>query len=54
MGKSFLNSYKWEGEDRSDIEGLKYGSEMILNPNLILETAYDKELKGLEDGGTQN
>ena len=48
--KVFLNSYKWEGEDRTDIEGLKYGSEMILNPNLILETAYDdKELKGLED-----
>ena len=46
----FLNSYKWEGEDRTDIEGLKYGSEMILNPNLILEAAYDdKELKGLED-----
>ena len=48
--KVFLNSYKWEGEDRTDIEGLKYGSEMILNPNLILEAAYDdKELKGLED-----
>ena len=46
----FLNSYKWEGEDRTDIEGLKYGSEMILNPNLILEAAYDdKESKGLED-----
>ena len=48
--KVFLNSYKWEGEDRTDIEGLKYGSEMTLNPNLILEAAYDnKELKGLED-----
>ena len=48
--KVFLNSYKWEGEDRTDIEGLKYGSEMILNPNLILEAAYDnKDLKGLED-----
>ena len=48
--KVFLNSYKWEGEDRTDIEGLKYGSEMILNPNFILEAAYDdKELKGLED-----
>ena len=48
--KVFLNSYKWEGEDRTDIEGLKYGSEIILNPNLILEAAYDdKELKGLED-----
>ena len=35
---------------RDSIEGLKYGSEMILNPNLILEAAYDnKELKGLED-----
>ena len=46
----FLNSYKWEGEDRTDIEGLKYGSEMILSPNLILEAAYDdKELKGLND-----
>ena len=48
--KVFLNSYKWEGEDRTDIEGLKYGSEMTLNPNLILEAAYDnKDLKGLED-----
>ena len=48
--KVFLNSYKWEGVDRTDIEGLKYGSEMTLNPNLILEAAYDnKELKGLED-----
>ena len=36
--KVFLNSYKWEGEDRTDIEGLKYGSEKT-QKNSICQSA---------------
>ena len=47
---AFINSYKWEGEDRANIEGRKYGSELFLTPNLSLELAYDdKDLKALQD-----
>ena len=46
----FLNTYKWKGVDRDDIEGAKFGSEMLLTPNLHLEIAYDdKDKKGLND-----
>ena len=47
---AFVNSYKWEGENRANIEGRKYGSELLLTPNLSLELAYDdKDLKSLQD-----
>jgi len=46
----FLNSYRWKGEQRDDIKGTKLGSELLLNPSLNLELAYDdKDRKGLED-----
>ena len=46
----FVNAYEWDGEDRDDIKGKKYGSELLLNPNLNFEVAYDdKSKKGLED-----
>ena len=46
----FINSYEWEGRDRDDIKGTKIGSEMLLNPNLNLELAYDdKDKAGLKD-----
>ncbi len=46
----FINAYEWEGRDRDDIKGTKIGSEMLLNPNLNLELAYDdKDKTGLKD-----
>ena len=46
----FVNTYEWDGIDRDDIKGMKLGSELLLNPNLNLELAYDdKDKKGLED-----
>ena len=49
-GDIFYSSYKWKGIDRDDIEGIKYGADLILNPHLNLEVAYDdKDLKGLKD-----
>ena len=46
----FVNSYSWNGVDRTDIEGVKIGSEMMLSSNLNLELAYDdKDKKGLSD-----
>ena len=46
----FVNAYEWEGEDRDDIKGRKYGSELLLHPTLSLEIAYDdKNKKGLDD-----
>ena len=46
----FVNTYKWKGVDRDDVEGAKLGSEMLLTPNLHLEIAYDdKNKKGLKD-----
>ena len=48
--KAFINSYKWEGVLRSDIEGTKIGSEMQLTPNFNLEFAHDnKDKVGLDD-----
>ncbi len=48
--KFFANSYMWEGEDRSDTEGWKYGSEMDISSNLVLTLAYDdKDSAGLDD-----
>jgi len=47
---AFVNSYKWSGEDRNDIEGIKLGSEIFLSPTISLETAFDdKDKAGLED-----
>jgi hypothetical protein len=47
---AFVNSYKWSGEDRDDIEGIKLGSEIFLSPTFSLETAFDdKDKAGLED-----
>ena len=46
----FINSYKWDGVDRDDLKGSKYGSEIHLSSNLDLELAYDdKDKKGLDD-----
>ena len=46
----FLNSYSWDGVNRSDIEGLMIGSEMSLSSTLQLELAYDdKDRTGLDD-----
>ena len=46
----FVNAYEWEGEDRDDIKGRKYGSELLIHPTLSFEFAYDdKNKKGLED-----
>ena len=46
----FINAYEWEGRDRDDIKGTKIGSELLLNPNLNLELAYDdKDKAGLND-----
>ena len=48
--KVFINHYEWDGVLRDDIEGTKYGSDMILTNSLDLELAYDdKSKKGLED-----
>ena len=47
---AFVNSYKWSGVDRDDIEGTKLGSEIFLSPTFSLETAFDdKDKVGLED-----
>ena len=46
----FINSYAWDGRSRSDVEGLKIGSELSLSPTLQFEIAFDdKFIKGLED-----
>ena len=46
----FVNSYAWDGRTRSDVEGLKIGSEFSLSPTLQFEIAFDdKDQKGLED-----
>ena len=46
----FVNSYAWDGRTRSDVEGLKIGSELSLSPTLQFEIAFDdKDQKGLED-----
>jgi|TARA_B110000305_G_scaffold190912_1_gene213414 hypothetical protein len=46
----FVNTYKWYGVERDDVEGRKYGSELSLTPSLNLEIVYDdKRLKGLKD-----
>ena len=46
----FLNSYSWDGVNRSDVEGLMIGSEMSLSSTLQLELAYDdKDRAGLDD-----
>ena len=48
--KIFINHYEWDGVLREDIEGKKYGSDMILTNSLDLELAYDdKSKKGLKD-----
>ena len=47
---AFVSTYKWDGVDRDDVEGLKLGSEMFLTPSLSFELAYDnKDKKGMED-----
>ena len=46
----FVNAYGWEGEDRDDIKGTKIGSELLINPNVNFELAYDdKDKAGLDD-----
>ena len=47
---AFVNSYKWKGIDRDDIEGIKLGSDMQLTPGINLELAFDdKDKAGLKD-----
>ena len=46
----FINMYEWKGELRSDTEGKKMGSEMMLTSNSNLELAFDdKDESGLDD-----
>ena len=46
----FINSYSWDGVTRDDVEGLMYGAEMLLSPNINLEIAFDdKDKAGLDD-----
>ena len=46
----FINSYSWDGVTRNDVEGLMYGTEMLLSPNINLEIAFDdKDKAGLDD-----
>ena len=46
----FVNAYEWEGRDRDDIKGRKYGSELLIHPTLSFEFAYDdKSNDGLDD-----
>lgn len=46
----FINAYEWEGRDRDDIRGKKFGSELLLTPNINLEIAIDdKDKSGLKD-----
>ena len=46
----FINSYSWDGVQRDDVEGLMYGTEMLLSPNINLEIAFDdKDKAGLDD-----
>ncbi len=47
---AFIDSYEWSGEDRSDVKGIKLGSELFLTPTLALEAAFDdKDKAGVED-----
>ena len=41
----FVNAYEWFGRDRAGIRGTKLGSELLLNPNLNLELAFDDKDK---------
>ena len=46
----FINSYSWDGGTRADVEGVMYGTEMLLSPNINLEIAFDdKDKAGLDD-----
>ena len=46
----FINSYSWDGVTRDDVEGLMYGTEMLLSSNINLEIAFDdKDKAGLDD-----
>ena len=48
--KAFVNGYEWEGVKRTDVRGIKYGSEMTLTPHLSFELAFDdKDRKALQD-----
>ena len=47
---AYINSYAWNGEKRTDIEGMAIGSEMLLSPNINFEIAYDdKDKESLQD-----
>ena len=46
----FINSYSWDGVARDDVEGLMYGTEILLSPNINFEIAFDdKDKAGLDD-----
>ena len=46
----FINSYSWDGVTRDDVEGLMYGTEILLSPNINFEIAFDdKDKAGLDD-----
>ena len=48
--KGFIDTYSWDGRDRSDVEGTVIGSELLLSPNVNFEVAYDdKDRAGLDD-----
>ena len=47
---AFIDSYKWSGEDRDDVEGMKLGAELFLSPTFNIEAAFDdKDKAGVED-----
>ena len=47
---AYINAYAWNGEKRTDIEGMAIGSEMLLSPNINFEIAYDdKDKESLQD-----
>ena len=46
----FINTYKWDGIDRDDIEGTKLGTELLISPHINFEIAFDdKDKAGLDD-----
>ncbi len=47
---AFIDTYNWSGEDRDDVKGLKYGTELFLSPTFNLEAAFDdNENAGVKD-----
>ena len=51
--KVFINGYIWEGKDRTNVEGTKFGGEARIDQSINLEVSYDnKNISGLNDEWT--